>query len=233
MVTTTTMHFPFFKLPPELRLNIYEIIAESTTIKLRKYKSTLPEGWPALCSSNQQIRGEFLPVLYQKAYFEAKVKDMDFSRIIGLSRNASTACRAALLKNERLIQYIDEYSGRPEAYAGLMDWVREHRKAYCSRVDWPPWKSLVLEAACKRGHSWETGEWFLDQCGFDRLREMTEESDTYIEKYLFEYLRLVMWRFAHPEENDVEHTNYDGCRVPKLVLEDAALDNFAPYTRRY
>lgn len=206
--------FRLLDLPPEIRNNIYEIVATDTKIKLRSGLSNWREGWPGICFVNRQIRAEVLPLIYGNAMIEARVRDMDFGSVILFMQRATLLCRRALLSNKELVVYIDEYSGRPASYQGLMDWIRLRRKHYFGAVDFPGWKIEVKEAACRKDHDWETGDWFLEQAGYLRLWDMLEDSDDILEKlYLWELTRAI-WNFAHPEESLKGETVWqEGCPV--------------------
>jgi hypothetical protein len=126
----------------------------------------------------------------------------------------------AIDSNERLILYIDDHSGIPDAYAGLMDFIRLHRR-FCvigdQRLQALPFEEIHgLEAGCKREHDWKTDEWFLDLCAYDRLGALAEDSNMLFEEGIVEWLRFRMHEFAHPMRKGFSWTPFRLCRRPKM-----------------
>ncbi|KAK4546864.1 hypothetical protein LTR36_001596 [Oleoguttula mirabilis] len=198
-VTPAPAVFRLLDLPPELRLIVFEALAQDTTFRISVTGRLRAEDWPAVCLVSHQFYEDVLPIMYRYAAIEAPVRDMDFDRVITFTRRLSDVCYKALFYNERLTLYIDRFTSFSLAYEDLRRWLR------CRQRESIPWKYAVVVANSMKTdfpseHTWDYGgEWYLVHCGFLDLSALAEISSCDHDKWTLDQILRAWWRWAHPE----------------------------------
>ncbi|KAK3721091.1 hypothetical protein LTR37_003381 [Vermiconidia calcicola] len=149
MAPATQEHFRLMAMPPELRLRIYELVFETTSIHIFTRKSSRRDQLPPLLLSNKQIYHEAIMTHYQTTEFvfcyPFTVAER-YARIPQQFRNAIST----MLLDVRLIQ---NQSARPSnIYAAKM---LAQFEDYLMKAHDISIKPGVLQAMVKT----EAGEW--------------------------------------------------------------------------
>jgi len=112
-------------LPPEIRNQIYEYVAEQTTLTLPPAKPRrlpLPSGLLLAC---QQTHYEYRPLLLSTATFVVQVLGYDFSRLIRLLKSSSEKNVGSLSMNSRLyISFLLSHVPSREERIALRSWCQ-------------------------------------------------------------------------------------------------------------
>jgi hypothetical protein len=95
----------FFDLPAELRGLIYEHVAADVTIRLEEVASW--REWPSICIASRRIYNEALPFIYRYAAFEARVRRLDFPKLIHFTETLPPTCLGAMSCNNRITILFD------------------------------------------------------------------------------------------------------------------------------
>lgn len=113
---TSSSSSRLLSLPPELRVMIFEFVLISGRITISP--SAVP-AWPALLSTNRQVREEALKIWYGKNLFSFTVVDCDGSLANKFRRNTQWKIYHPQKDNA-----LVNFQGRPD-WRNLMDWCRD------------------------------------------------------------------------------------------------------------
>jgi len=154
--------FPLMDLPPELRINIYEHIAASSKVKIRKAGDRKKTKWPAIVFASRRLSNEALPVIYMNAKIEAVVEDMDFSNVVNFMRKSGGVCFRALGHNKHLKVKFTGFDGH---FTSLHNWLDYSFACTLYGAKAPNWKYKVSLSVAE----WKYGlNYFSNRCEASR-----------------------------------------------------------------
>ncbi|KXL49606.1 hypothetical protein M433DRAFT_137720 [Acidomyces richmondensis BFW] len=138
--------FPLLDLPPELRIKVYEYIATSSKVKIRKAGDRKKTKWPAIVFVSRRLSNEALPVIYMNAKVEAVVEDMDFSNVVNFIRRSASFCFKALGQNKHLMAKFMRFDGH---FTSLHNWLDYSFACSLYGAKAPNWKYKVSLSAAE------------------------------------------------------------------------------------
>nr|OQO21581.1 hypothetical protein B0A51_13339 [Rachicladosporium sp. CCFEE 5018] len=98
----------FLELPPELRTQIYDLIASTTRLSPPAVPAKAPRPRaPAFLLACKQTRREFMPILFAMASVSIPITCLDFSPLIRITGGLYRAQLLALRENPNLVIYMD------------------------------------------------------------------------------------------------------------------------------
>ena len=92
----------FFDLPPELRIEIYNLALESITIHILPHNSPDRHCPLALVLTSRQVRNEVLPIIHSNCEIRANVTDFNFEGMLSWIQRIPPDQEANLRKNDKL-----------------------------------------------------------------------------------------------------------------------------------
>ncbi|KAK6436629.1 ferrochelatase hem15 [Oleoguttula sp. CCFEE 5521] len=132
------MHSPprcrFLELPPELRTQIYNLIASTTHLSPPAVPAKAPRPRaPAFLLACKQTRREFMPILFAMASVSIPITCLDFSPLIRITGGLYRAQLLALRENSNLVIVLK--IGMKCSTPQLRRWLTK-RAQYMDRLPW-------------------------------------------------------------------------------------------------
>jgi len=117
----------FLGLPPEIRNQIYEHVAKTTTLTLATVKSRKKPSPVGLLLACRQTHHEYRALMLSQAKIIAWISGFDFSNIVRVLQTASAADTTALQKNKRLsVSLFIGHVASTEELRYLLQWLTYH-----------------------------------------------------------------------------------------------------------
>ncbi|OQO03327.1 hypothetical protein B0A48_11583 [Cryoendolithus antarcticus] len=124
----------FLELPPELRTQIYDLIASTTRLSPPAVPAKAPRPRaPAFLLACKQTRREFMPILFAMASVSIPITCLDFSPLIRITGGLYRAQLLALRENPNLVIVLK--IGMKCSTPQLRRWLTK-RAQYMDRLPW-------------------------------------------------------------------------------------------------